>query len=184
MKIKIKTKFTPRVSLWSADKKVTDVTHTVTNDILSPDFLNVIIHIKFKKIRRIAMEKFFDFLDEHPFIAASVIGTIITVICCISEPLRTVTGYVFMLALLFRGLLLSYMVIINAIAFSAVSNGKIKTGIVLSILGGFIGSLLGETFENSGSKAIKIISAVCIWLCICIAVSGYIYLENDFRLFP
>lgn len=163
---------------------MTNVTQTVTNDILSPAFLNVIIHIKFKKIRGIAMEKFFDFMDEHPFIAASIIGTVVTVIYCISEPLRAVTGVVFILAAMLSRFLLPYMVIINITAFIAVSKGKIKTGIVLSILGGFIGSLLGETFEQSGSKALKIISAVCIWLCICIAVSGYIYLENDFRLFP
>ena len=130
------------------------------------------------------MEKIFDFFDNHPCIAASIFGAVVTVIFCLAEPLRALTGIAFIFILLFLGVFLLYMVIINIVAFIAVSKGKIKTGIVLSIFGGFIGSLLAETFEQSGSKALKIISTFGIWLCICIAVSGYIFLENDFRLFP
>ena len=130
------------------------------------------------------MEKIFDFFDNHPCIAASIIGAVVTVIFCLAEPLRTLTGIAFIFILIFSGVFLLYMAIINTAAFIAVSKGKIKTGIALSIFGGFIGSLLAETFYRSGSKALKIISTFWIWLCVCIAVSGYIFLENDFRLFP
>lgn len=131
------------------------------------------------------MKKFF---DNHPCITANVIGAVVTVIFCLAEPLRVLPGIALMLLLEVilesKGIFLIYILLVNIFAAIAVSKGKIKTGILLSIFGGSIGSLLAETFENSGSNALKIISAVCIWVCICIAVSGYIYLENDFRLFP
>ncbi|MGN0674411.1 MAG: hypothetical protein ACI4KG_01540 [Oscillospiraceae bacterium] len=129
------------------------------------------------------MEKNSNFFDEHPCIATSIVGAIFTVIFCVS-PLRAVTGFIFIVVGAFSGVFLTYMLIINIIAFVAVLNEKIKIGIVLSILGGFLGGILALTFEQFESKAIRIVLTACVWFSICVATSGYLFLENDFRLFP
>ena len=128
------------------------------------------------------MEKIFDFFDNHPCIATSIIGAIVTVICCISEPLGWLMAVLLTFVLFLSSAFLTYMLIINIIAFTAVSNGKIKTGIVLSIFGGFVGSLLAASFKQSNSIAIKIVSTACIWLYICIAAGGIIFISGV-RLF-
>jgi len=124
-----------------------------------------------------------DFFDEHPIIATSVIGIIFTIICCIT-PLRSITGVLFIGALLLSRVYFVYMLIINILAFAAVSKEKIKTGMVLSVLGGFLGGIIASKFVQPDSKAVKIILTACVWLFTCTAISGYIFLENDFRLFP
>lgn len=125
------------------------------------------------------MEKIFDFFDNHPYIATSIIGAIVTAICCISKLLRFFMGAAFLFLVMFRGAFLLYMIIINIIAYNVVSKGKIKTGIVLSIFGGFVGSFNAEYSKQGGSKAIKIIFTVWIWILICICLAGYIYWVTD-----
>ena len=138
--------------------------------------------------RKIKMEKIFDFFDNHPCIAASIIGAVVTVIFCLAEPLRIFPGIALLLLLEIileiRGLFLLCMLIINIAAFITVSKEKLKPAVILSLLGGFIGSFFSLHIFKKKSKAINTIFTAYIWIYICIATSGYIFWENDFRLFP
>lgn len=124
------------------------------------------------------------FFDRHPYIGTSIIGFIVTVICCIT-PLRKLMGAIGVLMFLLGGNILSlYLVIINIAAFIAVSNEKIRAGAVLSFFGGSLGCLLALSFVQPDSNSVKIISTACLWFLICVVISGFLFMAFDFRLFP
>ncbi len=127
------------------------------------------------------------FFDRHPYIGTSIIGFIVTVICCIT-PLRQLVGAMgamgVLLFLLGRRILSLYLMIINIAAFIAVSNEKIRAGAVLSFFGGSLGCLLALSFVQPDSNSVKIISTACLWFLICVVISGLLFMAFDFRLFP
>ncbi|MGN1304311.1 MAG: hypothetical protein ACI4YB_04660 [Oscillospiraceae bacterium] len=124
------------------------------------------------------------YFDRHPYIGTSIIGFIVTVICCIT-PLRQLIGTIGVLMFMLGGSILSlYLVIINIAAFIAVSNEKIRAGAALSFFGGSLGCLLALSFVQPDSNSVKIISTACLWFLICVVISGLLFIAYDFRLFP
>lgn len=118
-----------------------------------------------------------DFIKKHPFIAANAVCAIITVIFSAVEFLRYNACCALFLAIEFGAVVFIYTILVNAFAYGAFYNGKIKQGLIISILGGYIGGFIAG---RKKCMAVKIIFNVWIWVTVCIAASGAIYFFNDF----
>lgn len=110
------------------------------------------------------------YFDRHPYIGTSIICLIASLILW---PAISIIGIVMFLL---RKILIPYMIIINIIAFITVSKEKLTAGTVLSILGGFFGSLLALFIVQPDPKGIKIVSTACLWLFLCAVIPGSISL--------
>lgn len=117
------------------------------------------------------------FIKKHPFITTNLICAIITLIFCAVEFLRYNACCALFLAIDFGAVIFIYTILVNAFAYGAFYSGKIKLGLIISVLGGYIGGFIAG---RKKCTAVKTIFNVWIWVIVCITVSGAIYFIYDF----